>query len=108
MASAVELYGLASAPDERTRARLIAEAFELLEARDPHVPELATQRHLRETELRLQTEISQLRGDVLKEIEQLRGEIKAETQPVKVHLLKWLVPIMFGQVAVVAGLVKIV
>jgi len=45
---------------------------------------------------------------VVKEIEQLRREVKTETQPVKVHLLKWLVPIMFGQVAVVAGLVKIV
>jgi hypothetical protein len=107
MASAVELYGLASAPDERTRARLIAEAFELLEARDPHVPELATQRHLRETELRLQKGISQLRGDVLTEIEQLRGEIKTETQTVKVNLLTSLVPIMFGQVAVVAALVKL-
>jgi len=71
------------------------------------VTELATQRHLRETELRLQKEISQLRGDVLKEIEQLRGEIKTETQPVKVHLLKWLVPVMFGHVAVVAALVKL-
>ena len=50
--------------------------------------------------------MSQLRGDVLKEIEQLRGGIKTETQPVKVNLLKWLVPIMFGQVAVVAALVK--
>jgi len=44
---------------------------------------------------------------VLKEIEQLRGEIKTETQPVKVHLLKWLVPVMFGHVAVVAALVKL-
>ena len=61
------------------------------------MPELATQRHLRETELRLQWEISQL-----------RGEIKTETQRVKVHLLKWLVPIMFGRVAVVAALVQLV
>ena len=51
MGTVVELYeALASAPDDRARARLIAEAFERLEERYPHLPDLVTQRHLRETE----------------------------------------------------------
>jgi hypothetical protein len=56
MNSAVELYeALASAPDEQTRARLIADAI---------------------------------------------AQVKAD-------LLKWLVPLMFAQVAAIAALVKL-
>lgn len=55
MTSVVALYeALTTAPDERSRARVIAEAFERLEDRYPHLSELATQAHVRETELRLQ------------------------------------------------------
>jgi hypothetical protein len=47
MNSAVQLYeALTSAPDDRTRARLIAEAFERLEERYPHLQDLVTQRVL--------------------------------------------------------------
>jgi hypothetical protein len=63
-----------------------------LEERYPHLPELATQGHVRESELRLQ-----------KEIEQVRAEV-ART---KVDLLKWIVPLMFAQVAAIAALVKL-
>jgi hypothetical protein len=61
MSSVVELYeALSTAPDDRTRARVIAEAFERLEDRYPHLPELVTQSHVRESELRLQKEIAQV------------------------------------------------
>jgi len=104
MNSSVALYeALTSAPDERTRARLIAEAFERLDERYPHLPDLVTQGHLRESELRLKREIEQLRGDVSRDIEQLRGDI-ART---KIDLLKWLVPILLGQAIAIAGLVKL-
>ncbi len=84
MGTVVELYeALASAPDERARARLIAEAFERLEERYPHLPDLATRQHLRETELRLLKEIEHLRGDVKVEIEQLRGEVKTEIEQLR-------------------------
>ncbi len=84
MGTVVELYeALASAPDERARARVIAEAFERLEERYPHLPDLATRQHLRETELRLLKEIEQLRGDVKVEIEQLRGEVKTEIEQLR-------------------------
>jgi len=122
MTSSVALYeALTSAPDERTRARVIAEAFERLEERYPHLPDLATQGHLRESELRLQKEIEQVRAELReselrlqKEIEQVRGELREtelrlrkEIAQVKVDLLKWLVPLMFAQVAAIAALVKL-
>ena len=84
MGTVVELYeALASAPDERARARLIAEAFERLEERYPHLPDLVTQQDLRETELRLLKEIEQLRGEVKTEIEQLRGKVKTDIEQLR-------------------------
>jgi hypothetical protein len=54
MGSVVELYeALACAPDERARARVIADAFEQLRG------------ELRETELRLQKEIERSRNTLL-------------------------------------------
>lgn len=155
MTSSVALYeALTTAPDERTRARLIAEAFERLDERYPHLPDLATQGHareselrlrkeieqvraeLRETELRLQKEIEQVRADLkadierfradLKtDIEQVRAELKADIEQIraelretelrlqkeiahiKIDILKWLIPLMFAQVAAIAALVKL-
>ena len=126
MSSVVELYeALSTAPDDRTRARVIAEAFERLEDRYPHLPELATQEHVRESELRLQKEIEQVQANLKLEIEQLRAELKLEIEQlrselkldiervrgevarVKIDLLKWLVPLMFAQVAAIAALVKL-
>jgi chromosome segregation ATPase len=84
MGSVVELYeALASAPDDRARARVIASAFERLEERYPHLPDLVTNQHLRETELRLQKEIEQVRADLVVRIEQLRGEVKTEIEQLR-------------------------
>jgi C4-dicarboxylate-specific signal transduction histidine kinase len=133
MTSVVALYdALTTAPDERTRARLIAEAFERLEERYPHLADLATKGHLRETELRLQKEIELVRADLEAKIEQVRADLRAtelrlqkEIQEVraelkldiervrgevvrtKIDLLKWIVPLMFAQVAAIAALVKL-
>lgn len=144
MSSSVALYeALTTAPDDRTRARVIAEAFERLEERYPHLPDLATQGHVREselrlqkdieqvraelraTELRLQGEIEQVRAELKIDIEHLRAELKADIEQiradlhatelrlqkeiahVKLDLLKWLVPLMFAQVAAIAALVKL-
>ncbi|MGQ9660381.1 MAG: hypothetical protein ACUVQI_09955 [Thermochromatium sp.] len=61
-----------------------------------HNLNLATQGHVRESELRLQ-----------KEIEQLCAELKLDIERVKSDLLKWFVPLMFAQVAAIAALVKL-
>jgi predicted phage-related endonuclease len=84
MSAALRLYEqLTEATDDKTRARLIAEAFDALEARFPQLADLATQGHVRESELRLQKEIEVVRkeikeveGRLLKEIEVVRKEIK--------------------------------
>ncbi len=155
MTSSVALYeALTTAPDDRTRARVIAEAFERLEERYPHLPDLATQGHVRESELRLQRDIEQIRADLKADIEQVRAELKADIEQIraelkadieqiraelhqtelrlqkeieqirsdlkldierlrtelastKVDLLKWIVPLMLGQVALIVALVKL-
>jgi hypothetical protein len=133
MTSVVALYdALTSAPDDRARARVIAEAFERLEERYPHLPDLATQGHVREAELRLQKEIAQVHAELKldieqvrsdlratelslkKDIEQLRAELKLDIERVRgevartrIDLLKWIVPLMFAQVAAIAALVKL-
>ena len=119
MSSVVELYeALVSAPDERARARLIVGAFEQLEDRYPHLPDLATQQHLRETELRLQREIEQIRADLVVQIEQLRGETRAQIEQLRGEvqtdiersrntLLAWLIPLMFAQVGAITALTKL-
>ncbi|RKT44436.1 coiled-coil domain-containing protein [Thiocapsa rosea] len=133
MSSSVALYeALTTAPDDRTRARVIAEAFERLEERYPHLRDLATQGHVRESELRLQREIEQVRAELKADIEQIRAELhqselrlqkeieqvrsdlkldierlRTELARTKVDLLKWIVPLMLGQVALIAALVKL-
>ncbi|WP_041447373.1 coiled-coil domain-containing protein [Thiocystis violascens] len=140
MSAALQLYEqLTEAPDDKTRARLIAEAFDVLEARFPQIGDLATQGHVRESELRLLKEIEQVRAALReselrlrkeieqvrnelreselrlqKEIEQIRAELKldiaqlrAEVERMKTDLLKWIVPLMFAQVAAIAALVKL-
>jgi len=129
MISSVALYeALTTAPDERARARVIAEAFERLEERYPHLPELATQAHVRESELRLQKEIEQVRA----EIEQVRAELKLDIEQVRAQveqvradlkldieqvrgdiarnrsdLYKWLIPVLGAQVIAMAAIVKL-
>ncbi len=88
-ASIIDLYdSLLAAEDERTRARIIANAFERLEDRYPELKDLATASGLRETELRLQKEIEQVRADLSKEIEQVRADLSKEIEQVRADLSK--------------------
>ncbi|MDP3877048.1 MAG: hypothetical protein Q8Q50_08700 [Methylobacter sp.] len=83
-AVALHLYEkLNEASDDKARSKAIVEAFSELEERYPNLREVATQRDLSETELRLQKEIEQTRLEIKtvemnlqKEIEQTRLEIK--------------------------------
>jgi chromosome segregation ATPase len=82
--SALHIYEqLTDAPDDKARARIIAEAIGQLEDRYPQLREVATQPQLRETELRLQKEIQltrleikEVEANLQKEIQQTRLEIK--------------------------------
>lgn len=77
MSVALRLYEqLTEAGEDKTRARVIADAFEQLEERYPHLKELATQGHVRESELRLLREIRETEGRLRLEIEGVRLEMK--------------------------------
>ncbi len=87
--SVLELYDrLRTAPNDEARARIIAEAFEALEERYPHLGDMATRAHLRETELRLLKEIEQVRADLKVEIEQVRAELTKEIEQLRADLTK--------------------
>lgn len=115
---------LTEAGEDRTRARVIAEAFEQLEERYPHLKDLATQGQVRETELRLQKEIESVRLEIkeveakltreireveaklTKDVEQNRREIREMevrlTQSIHRQAL-WVI----GSVGVVVGLIRL-
>ncbi|WP_052507513.1 hypothetical protein [Desulfonatronovibrio magnus] len=106
-ASVIDLYeSLVSAEDEKSRAKIIAGAFERLEERYPELKDLATAGGVRESELRLQKEIElvklrveevrfelgreieKARADLSKDIEQVRADLSKEIAQVKSDLTK--------------------
>jgi len=87
MSAALELYAqLTEAPDEKTRARLIADAFDALEARFPHIGDLATQGHVRESELRLQKEIKEVEARLQKEIKEVDARLQEQLKGVELQI----------------------
>ena len=107
MSVALRLYEqLSEAQDDKTRARLIAEAFEQLEDRYPQLKDVATQAQVRETELRLQREIESVRLEI-KEVEaNLRVEIKAvevKVAETKAELVRWVVAVGVLQTTLLTG-----
>ncbi len=94
MPSVIDLYErLATAGDDKTRAKIIAEAFEALEERYPRLSETATRTDLSETELRLLKEIEQVRSEMnetelrlVKEIEQVRADLKVEIEQLRTEM----------------------
>lgn len=137
MPSFIQLYeDLRSAPDEVARAKLIAEAFERLEERYPHLPDLATKADLRETELRLQAEIEKVRAeliqrietinadlikrietinaDLIERIEKVRGETAVQIEQVRreiadsrASIIKWVAGLMVVQLGAIVGAIAI-
>lgn len=129
MTSPIQLYeALTSAPDDKTRARIIAEAFERMEKRYPEVKDLATRTALSETELRLQKEIEGVRKEIAgihqeiaglhQEIAGIHKEIAGNQKEVagihkeiadvrvavaetKASVLRWVAGLLAGQTAVI-------
>lgn len=114
MSVSLRLYEqLSEAQDDKSRARVIAAAFEQLEDRYPPLTDVATQGQLRETELRLQKEIEQVRRD----IEQLRLEVKGNENGLrtvikatevklaesKAELIRWVVAVGVLQTTLLTG-----
>ena len=89
MGAALDLYAkLADTTDDKERARLIADAFEALEARFAQLNDLATQGHVRESELRLQKEIKEVEGRLQKEIREVEARLQKEIREVEARLQK--------------------
>ena len=89
MSVALRLYEqLTEAGEDKTRAKLIAEAFEQFEERYPNLKEIATQGHVRESELRLQKEIKEVEGRLQKEIREVEGRLQKEIREVEGRLQK--------------------
>ncbi len=87
MSAALQLYTqLTEASDDKTRARLIADAFDALEARFPQIMDLATQGHVRESELRLQKEIKEVEARLQKEIKEVEARLQKEIKEVDARL----------------------
>ena len=122
MPSAIQLYDkLLAAPDDKTRARLIAEAFERLEERYPPIADLATQASIKETELRLLKEIETVRKEMREmegkprlEIEGVRKEfetVRKEIAVLKTDLIKWIIGLLIAQtgilIAVFGGIARL-
>lgn len=86
-AKVIELYdNLLEAKDDKTRARIIASAFESLEDRYPELRDMATASGLRASELRLQKEIEQVRADLSRDIEQVRADLSKEIGQVRLRI----------------------
>ena len=124
--SALHIYEqLTDAPDDKTRARIIAEAIGQLEDRYPQLREVSTQPQLRETELRLQKEIKEVEAKLQKEIQQTRLEIKevearlskeihlldlkiaentSKIAETKAELVRWVVGVGLLQTTLISGI----
>jgi hypothetical protein len=107
LAGSIRLYEQRTeAGEDKTRAKLIAEAFEHLEDRYPQLKDVATQGQVRETELRLQKEIKEVEATLRLEIEKTRLEIREVevrlTQAIHRQTL-WVV----GSVGAVVGLIRL-
>ncbi len=108
MTQVLDLYDrLSSATDDRTRARVIADAFAELEQRYPQLSDIATQASLKESELKLTKEIEQVRAEIketelklTKEIEQVRTTLERS----RANILIWSFGFWFTQMVALAGI----
>ena len=68
---------------------------------------LATSEELKAVELSLRSDIEKLQLNLRAEIEKLGLGLRAEIREMQVTMIKWLVPLLLGQSAVLAALVKL-
>ncbi len=99
--------------DDSERTRLIIHAFETLEERYPQLSDVATQSHIRESELRLQKEIKQIEAKITQiesKITQVEANLRTEMKQIEVNLqqaiaaqTRW----MLGGLAALGALFKL-
>jgi len=89
------------AKDDRTRAKIIASAFESLEDRYPELRDMATASGVRETELRLQKEIEQVRL----RIEEVRADLSRQIAAGNLKMLFWTAGLLFAQMVTIVAVI---
>lgn len=90
---------LESAGMPGAQAAGLAEAFaEIM------VTELATKSDLRELRAELRTELRTEIGLLRTDMEKMRGELRTEIAASKSDVLRWIVPLMLGQMALSLGI----
>jgi hypothetical protein len=94
-------HGLLDAKDDRTRAKIIASAFESLEDRYPELRDMATAGGVRETELRLQKEIEQVRL----RIEEVRADLSRQIAAGNLKMLFWTAGLLFAQMVTIVAVI---
>ena len=109
MGVALRLYEqLTDAGEDKQRAKVIADAIEQIEERMPDARDLATQGHVRESELRLQKEIKEVEGRLQKEIKEVELGLRKEIEGMRLEIKEAevrLVNIIHRQTAWVIGAV---
>ncbi|MDD5037228.1 MAG: hypothetical protein PHE55_21075 [Methylococcaceae bacterium] len=77
MSVTLRLYEqLTEAGEDKTRAKLITEAFEQLEDRYSQLKDVATHGQVRESELRVQKEFKEVEARLQKEIRKVEGKVR--------------------------------
>ncbi len=111
MSVALHLYQqLQGAPDEDSRAKIIATAFEQLEDRYPNLKNVATQADVRESELRLQKEIMEVSDHWQVEMKQMDYCLQKEIHQIKLKIkdpkiVHWIIGVAVLQTSLLIGVI---
>lgn len=111
---AYEALTAAKMPEEQARV-LVSIVQDLQEARlanvstkqDLEVSQAELKTDIANLRTELKTDIANLRAEFKADIADLRGELKADIAEVKSSLIRWMFGFFIGQVAVLAGLIKL-
>lgn len=88
-AIALHLYEqLTEAPDDKAKAKIIAETLSQLEDHFAAVGDVATRSQVRETELRLQKEIKEAEVRLHKELKEIEAQLRKEIKEIEAELRK--------------------
>jgi hypothetical protein len=82
-------------------------AFGAVFKTEARLTNVATKQDLELFRTELKADITELRAEMKTNISEVRGELKAEIAEAKSSLIRWMFGFFIGQVAVLAGLIKL-
>jgi len=105
MGLAVKVYEVFK--DDEAKAKVLAEAFDELEARTSHLKNVTTKEDLEVTKLALQKEIEEVRLSLQKEIKEVEANLRERIEKVRADLIKWVAALLIIQGGVIVSLIKL-